>query len=209
MGVILSGQRKGGPAGRAGAKALHVRGFKFENTAAKFWTCLWDEVAADFPPHTVIELSALCGGLLAPDLLVPANSLQRDIEQLDAESARDAFNDALAALAIVGPPPTVLLRLIPPPEAGSSHEMTLDCLDAEILPFLLVWLLEWASVPDTAWNEEAVRGHVAGQDRERGFQYGVSFEIHTRHVSEGLYHRNAMLCFRREAREGITDLDGP
>jgi hypothetical protein len=201
MGGILNSQGKGSPAVGQGAKALHVRGVRFENTAAKFWTCLFDEVLADFPPQTIVEMSALCGGPLVPDLLVPVNSLQRDMEKLDADAVQDAFNDALAALAVIGPPPNVVLRLAPPPDRGEAHEFLLDYLDAEVMPFLLAWLLEWAGIPDVSWNERRVRGIVTGEDHDRGFLYRASFELHAHHLSEGLYRRRVVMRFERERRD--------
>lgn len=198
MSGILNSSRNESPAETCGAKALHVRGFPFSNTAAKFWTCLLDEVAADYPPRSRIELSALSGGLLIPDLLSPEAGLQRDMEQLGSDTVRDAFDDALAALSIIGPPPGVCLRVVPPPDQGQAQEFALDYLDAEILPFLLVWLLEWARVPDMMWNETSVRGGIDAEDRERGIRYLVAFELAAQHISEGLYRRDVVVNFQRE-----------
>ena len=82
----------------------------------------------------------------------------------------------------------------------------LDCADAELLPFLLVWLLEWANVPDAFWNREKVRGDFSAEDRDRRLQYLVAFELRSRHLSEGLYERTLTLSW---AREGTADLRAP
>jgi hypothetical protein len=196
---ILNGNRNNKRAGECGAKTLHVRGFPFDNTAAKFWTCLFDEVIADYPPLTRVELSALSGGLLVPDLLTPEASLRRDMEKMEGENIQEAFSDALAALEVLGPPPAVNLRLVPPPGQGEPQTITLEYLDAEILPFLLAWLLEWSAVPDLLWNEDRVRGSFSAQDRARKLVYQIAFEMTTHHVSEGLYERKVQVHFQRDA----------
>ena len=201
MSGILNSSRKEKESGFCGAKAIHVRGFPFSNTAAKFWTCLFDEVAADYPEQSRIELSALSGGLLVPDLLTPETGLQRDMDQLGSDAVRNAFDDAMTALSIIGPPPGVCLRVVPPPEQGVSQEFALDYLDDEILPFLLVWLLEWANVPDMLWNEPSVRGGIDAEDRDRGLRYLVAFDLKAQHLSEGLYRRDVAVSFKRDAVE--------
>jgi hypothetical protein len=200
MGGILNHNRGDGEAGACGAKRLHVRGFPFVNTAAKFWSCLLDEVIADYPPGTIIEMSALSGGLLTPELLSPEITIQRDMERLESNDIQEAFNDALSALEIIGPPQPVCMRLLPPSGEGPVQEMTLDYLDADILPFLLAWMLEWATVPDSMWNEPCLRGQISAEDQDRGLDYLVAFELRTTHVSEGLYQRGVLINFQRDSK---------
>ncbi len=199
MSGILDSNRKEGEAGAFGANTLHIGGFPFVNTAAKFWSCLFDEVAAECPPHTIIEMSALSGGPLTPELLVPEATLQKDMDRLENKDIQDAFSDALATLEIIGPPQAVCLRLLPPSGEGSIREMTLDYLDADILPFLLAWLLEWANVPDSMWNESCVRGQILAEDRDRKWRYLISIELRATHLSEGLYQRGLVVHFERDA----------
>jgi hypothetical protein len=192
---------KGGgdfPSGNIGAKTLAVRGLTYSNTAAKFWSCLMDEIVCDYPPDTAIVLAASAGGLLVPELLKPEALLQRDLERLAESDAKEAFEDALKALEILGPPLSVRLRLLSGQGEIVSKEISLDYLDAEILPFLLAWLLEWANIPDVLWNGEKIRGNFIADDQDRGFRYVVVFELHNRHLSEGLFDHEVVLNFRRE-----------
>jgi hypothetical protein len=199
MSGILDSHRKEGDESAFGAKTLHVRGFPFVNTAAKFWSCLFDEVASECPPQTIIEMSALTGGQLTPELLTPEAMLQKDMERLESTDIQDAFNDALAALEIIGPPQAVCLRLLPPSGLGPIREMILDYLDADVLPFLFAWLMEWATVPDSLWNAPCVRGQIQAEDHDRGWHYRVAFELRTTHLSEGLFQRSIVVSFDRES----------
>lgn len=198
MSGILNGNRNDNQADACGAKSLYVRGFPYSNTASKFWTCLLDEVAADYPPETRLELAAMSGGLLTPDLLTPEASLRRDMEKLGDKNVQEAFSDAIAALEVIGPPPIVTLRLMPPEGQGAPAALPLEYLDAEILPFLMAWLLEWSAVPDLMWNKESIRGAFAAQDRDRTLVYRVAFEMTSHHLSEGLYERKVQIGFKRE-----------
>jgi len=139
-GVLKQGS--GSSSDNLGGKTFFVRGLPYSNTAAKFWTCLLDEVVADYPPETGLALAAPTGGLLVPELLTPEALLQRDLERLSENDIKQAFEDALSALEILGPPCSVRLRLISAQREMVSQEIQLDYLDAEILPFLLAWMLE-------------------------------------------------------------------
>ena len=173
-----------------------MRGLPYDNTAVKFWTCLIDEVLAEHPVDMGIIMSGLAGGMLTPLLLSPEAALQRDMERLEEADFRKAFEDAVAVMEMVGPPAGVRLRLVSKDSAVPEQEIVLDYVDAEILPFLLVWLLEWANVPDAFWNREKVRGDFSAEDRDRRLQYLVAFELRSRHLSEGLYEREVTLRFK-------------
>ncbi len=180
-----------------GARQLHVRNLPYDNTAAKFWTCLLDEVAHDCPECTKLVLAASTGGPLGPDLLSPTSALQRDMESLNEEDVMAAFQDAMAALEIIGPPCTVQLRLFAGDKEMTEHAIDLEYLDAELLPFLLVWLLEWAEIPEVFWDRERIGGTFVADDRERGYRYTVRFALESRHLNEGLYHRVVEVIFHR------------
>jgi hypothetical protein len=121
------------------------------------------------------------------------------MERLERNDIQEAFDDALAALEIIGPPQAVCLRLLPPSGEGQAQEMTLDYLDADILPFLLAWMLEWANVPDSIWNDPCIRGQISAADQERGLRYQVAFELRTTHLSEGLYQRGILVSCERDS----------
>ena len=199
MGGVIN-NTGGSQAGSYGAKTLYVRGFPYANTAAKFWTSVLDEVLAAYPAGTCLELVAASGGVLAPALLSPEQMMQRSMDRLIAEGADASVQDAVAVLDLLGPPAGITLRLIPPAgEAdGGTQEVELDYLDADLLPFLVAWLLEWASVPDALWNQSRVRGAFAGDDPSRQLRYLVAFELRSELLSEELYRRSLRVHFRRE-----------
>lgn len=196
MGGIIN---SGGDAkdGAYGAKSLFVRGFPYANTAAKFWTSVLDEVLAAYPAGTALELSASSGGAFSPSLLAPEEMLQRDMDQLDGAERQDMVNDALAVLELIGPSGSITLRLILP-GGEAPQEISLDYLDADLLPFLTAWLLEWAGVPDALWNQPKMRGAFSGDDPIRHYRYLVAFELRSQLLSEELYRRTVRLNFRRQ-----------
>ena len=209
MGGILNNGKGGPKEGTAlGAGVLYVNGAPYANTASKFWSCLLDEVTAASKPGTVLELSAPSGGELFPGLLSPASLLQRDLERLELEDIRKAYADGLAALELIGPPCGVRLRLLPAESPRPFLDVTLDYLDAEILPFLVAWLLEWANIPEAAWNDRRIRGGFAADDPARRIRYLVAFELSNLHLSEGLYQRDIRVHFQRQAR-GTKSTPGP
>lgn len=197
MAGLLHGSNGGAESGAYGAKTLHVNGFPYENTAAKFWSCLLDEVANDYPAGTQVAIAATCGGPLVADLLVPEMMLQRDMRKLESEDAQGVIDDAMGVLELIGPPSGVRLRLVGSGESATLHEIDLPDIDAELMPFLLAWLLEWARVPDGLWNRKRVRGTFEAEDRQRHLVYKVAFELVTRLLSEELYQREIVLQFER------------
>ncbi len=197
MAGLLHSSNGGAAAGEYGAKTLHVNGFPYENTAAKFWSCLLDEVANDYPAGTQVAIAATCGGHLVADLLVPEMILQRDMRKLETEDAQEVIDDAMGVLELIGPPSGVRLRLVEGGEEAPLHEIDLPDIDAELMPFLLAWLLEWARIPDGLWNRKTVRGKFEAEDRQRHLVYKVSFELTTRLLSEELYQREVVLQFQR------------
>lgn len=205
MGGLLQDNKSGSGSGVYGAKILHVGGFPYENTAAKFWTCLLDEVADKYPQRTQVILSAACSGRLAPLLLDPEQLLQRDMRNLETETTQQVLDDAIAVLELLGPPPGVRLRLTAGEEQAVVHEITLEDIDAELIPFLLAWLLEWARVPDTQWNHKTIRGAFAGEDRARSYGYAVAFELRNTLLGEELYEREVVIrCERIRAQVPVT-----
>ena len=198
MARILSNGSGNKAAGKAAARGLIIKGLKYENTAAKFWASLVAEAIEDFPEADGLELRAPCGGLLAPELLMPEAALQENIDALDGADLRQAFHDTLAELELIGPPPPIRIALLSAAGELRRMELPLDCADADLFPFLLVWLLEWAEISEFAWNGEDVHGVVAAEDMERRWRYALRFGLQNCHLSEGLYDRTLALRFKRE-----------
>ncbi len=177
---------------------LVVRGERFVNSAAKFWPSLVDELAADYPACDTILLELLTDAPLERELLFPAHALQRGLDQ--GRTVADlgvALREALAELAIIGPPGTVCARLRAGARELAVCALPLDCVDADIFPCLLVWLLEWAEIPQGLWNTSEVGGAFSARDRERKINYRLDFVLRSEHVSEGLYRRTLTLRFDR------------
>lgn len=197
MAGLFHNGKDGAASGAYGAKILHVDGFPYDNTAAKFWTCLLDEVADNYPAGTQVAMAATCSGKLVADLLVPEMILQRDMRKLETEDTQEVIDDAMGVLELIGPPPGVRLRLTAPGESAALREIDLEDIDAELMPFLLAWLLEWAQVPDGLWNRKAIRGKILAEDRQRHLVYSITFDLATRLLSEELYQREVVIQFER------------
>ena len=178
---------------RAACKALAVDGVRYANSAAKFWPNLVDEVRADFPSRSHVELAATDGGRLVPDLLFPERELQRDIERLWDADLQAIMQGTLAQLELLGPPGCVQIRLLAKGVPLLSQALPADCVDTETYPYLLVWLLQWARVAEGAWNAEAVAGRFTGVDRRRHREYRFEFALRNEHLSEGLFRRTLLL----------------
>ena len=185
----LISRRQGHPDSRPGPKSLYIDGIRYTNAAAKFWPSLLDEVSDDFPDCTRIELCAPASGLLNRDLLFPELALEADIRAMQGRSVRELMKDTLAELELLGPPAAVQVRLLAREKECLATELPPDCVDAETFPFLVVWPLEWAGVPETAWNDASVEGEFSGEDKRRGSIYGLSFRLTITPISEGLHRR--------------------
>lgn len=204
MARLLHNDQNGAASGAYGAKTLHINGFPYENTAAKFWSCLLDEIADDYPNGMKVSLAATCGGQLVADLLIPEMILQRDMRKIETEDAQMVIDDAMEMLELIGPPSGVRLRLIPANASAAVREINLDDIDAEIMPFLFSWLLEWAKIPDSLWNRKTTSGKFQAEDRLRRFVYTVGFELRTQLLSEELYQREVVIQFERNKESLIN-----
>jgi hypothetical protein len=111
---------------------------------------------------------------------------------------RTAFRDTIAQLELLGPPSPIRVHLSSGGREMGSMDLPLDCADADLLPYLLVWLLEWAAISEYAWNRESVGGEMVATDSRRGYVYAIRFDLQNRHLSEGLFDRQLSVRFRRE-----------
>lgn len=178
---------------KPGTQWLFVRGVRYSNTAAKFWPSLIDEVREDFPDCSMIELAASTSADLGPEQLFPEIIFERDIHHLLTMDMEEVMRNTLAELEILGPPSSVQIRLLSGEEELLSSALPLDCIDAEIFPFLIVWLLEWAGIPESQWNNEFLQGDITAEDTRRRLVYQMSFSLKNSHLSEGLYRRSISL----------------
>ena len=201
MAAMLSGGQGDGTDREAICKALFVGGVRYANSAAKFWPALIDEVQERFPLCTHIELDTSTEGPLCRDQLFPLLELENDIERLLGADLDELLRQTIAQLELTGPPVAVSIRLRERETELLQQELPPDCVDAEVFPFLVGWMLEWSGVNDGEWNQEIVDGAFTAQDRGRGMEYRVSFHLANRHLSEGLYRRSLSLspCVRATA----------
>jgi hypothetical protein len=202
---MLLGRRRGkAKTARPACTALFVHGVPYGNSAAKFWAGLLDEVSADHPRCSRIELSALCPGPLRAEQLHPELELERDLRLLQTQDIAAAMRRTLAMLELTGPPAPVGIRLFAGRRRLLARALPRDCVDAEIFPYLVGWLLRWACIRDERWNDEKVRGRFEAHDRVRGLRYDIALELASRHLSEGLYRRVVNLRPKLTAEQAIS-----
>jgi hypothetical protein len=187
---------------KIGANRIFVNGLPFDNTAAKFWTTLFDELLLEYPTVDEVILEGATGGLLIGDFLTPEAALQRDMNQLSNadRAAQQTLEEVIAAMDIIGPPAVVHLTAKAGESRLVSRPMEAEALDADILPFLTVWLLEWGMMAEWAWNQDQVRGDFMAEDRHRQLVYLVKFNLVNHHLSEGLFQRTVSVRFQRGPR---------
>ena len=169
-------------------KEMLIGGEWFRNSAAKFWPWLKEKTRAEYPDARAVELTALCGDRLTRRMLDPAQSLQDTIDRVMAGAPMPSLEDTLAELEMIGGPAPVRVRVLGEGETVLAEE-TPGLVDAEPFPFLVVWLLEWAGVPDTRWNDLVVEGAFMARDTQRDAPCRMSFSLWNEHVSEGLFER--------------------
>jgi hypothetical protein len=99
-----------------------------------------------------------------------------------------ALKEALAEFEIFGPPGAVQFSLLADDREIRHWQLPLDCVDADIFAYLLVWLMEWAELPASQWNSDRVEGVFPVRDPDSAASGRVQFEFTRRHISEGLYH---------------------
>ena len=182
-----------------GASAISVHGRRFNNSAAKFWTALLDELCAEYAGCRSVTLEALHEGRLEPEMLFPEIELERELSRSDLslEGAGAAWQKALAELELYGPPGSVAMSMTLPSGGRERLVLPMDCVDAEIFLYLLAWLLEWGELPLSSWNEQSIRGAFAATDPARRLKYLFDFAIEHKPVREGLFSWRLDLKFQR------------
>ncbi len=175
---------------RPRAQALFVLGVRYANAAAKFWPSLIDEIREDWPTCSLLELTAPSARDLNREHLHPELALQRGFDALWGADLQQVMRECLAEMELLGPPAPVRARLFKGAELLLSRALPLDSVDSETFSYLVAWHLEWARIPVDRWNGTAVSGTIRGEDRDRGRVYQMTFTLHNRHLSEGLFLRS-------------------
>ncbi|MDO9542851.1 MAG: hypothetical protein Q7J98_11090 [Kiritimatiellia bacterium] len=182
-----------------GAKVLSIRGQRFNNSAAKFWSALIDELTEEYKDCRGVVLEAVNEGNLNPALLFPERELEHELNLLstDLEDIRAVWQKALEDFELYGPPGAVSMKFFS--DSGEMRQIALpmDCVDAEIFLYLLAWLLEWSDLPTSTWNEPEVKGSFLATDPARGFKYNFDFTVEHAPLKEGLFTWRLSLRFER------------
>jgi hypothetical protein len=180
-----------------GAPVLVVSGQLYQNTAAKFWSSLIDELAMDYSSCTSVSLATMDSVRLGRILLSPQDSLQRDFESLAKLDFAQVLRETVEELQMFGPPPAVNVQLFSDVELMASERPHIACVDASVLAYLVVWLFDWAGIPEDDWNAPVVEGKVNAHDCYRQMGYALEFDFKNHHLSEGLFDRRISVVFRR------------
>lgn len=173
---------------------LRIGGRSYDNAASKFWPALLDEVQAGYPACSSLELRAASGEALGVEQLYPQIDLLQGLDSIMDKDLSRLRRDTLAEMLMLGPPPAVRLRLLSGPRAIHTADLPSDVIDADILPHMVVWLLEWAGIAHDRWNEDFVSGRFHAVCISSGRGYRVAVSVRRRHIHEGLYERVVTLC---------------
>ncbi len=198
MSGLLNNEPAASPVRRHGADVWHVHGKPFTHSAAKFWSSLFDEIAEDFPTCDQIVMESCDGERYRAKHLYP----ELDLAGAAASVAGQSFADCLRSIAIemevCGYPTPVRINLYSGDDELLSRNLPLDCVDADLFPHLVVWLLEWSGAPEPAWNNDALFGSISARDRRRQKAYAFEFELQSAHLHEGLIARSLTILLRNE-----------
>jgi len=170
-----------------------VRGAEYGNTAARFWMALLDEVSVDFPECVEMELSAPTSTPLVPEQLYPDLEFQAVMKRLEDTDFREGIRGILAEMELFGPPAPVMIHLRQENCEILSKGLPTDYVDAEIFPYLVVWLLEWARISAETWNNEYISGSFDVTDKRGQLAHDIEFSVTTDHLSEGLYRKSVAM----------------
>lgn len=203
---ILKTEQDNSPKPDKAIGPVFVNNRRYNNSAAKFWYGLIDEINTDFPDCMEIELLSKSSGQLNRALLHPELNLERDLEQLLFIDLAAEIKNTIAELEILGPPSAVHIRLLSEGKEIISRDLPVDIIDSEIFPSLIVWPLEWAGIPDLFWNNEILEGNIHIADKKDAHAFNIAFSLGAKHISEGLLQR----CFRiKQLYSGATKTAEP
>ena len=135
-------EHKGGES----ADPLYVMDLPYTNAAAKFWSTLVSEAQSAFSDLKSIELSSPCSLKLTRNMLFPNIVTEADLGDAYLENPKQAMADTLSAIELMGEPASVTVDVVFGDDQQFSGVLPEECVDAETLPYLVVWPLEWGCV---------------------------------------------------------------
>ncbi len=178
---------------------LIIEGVRYDNSAAKFWPSFLDDIRNQYQTADRLEMAAPGDGALHAGLLMPEMALARAMESFgDHPDAASAMQGIAAEIEAAGPPAGVRLSVFQDDVLLGDKSLD-DFLDAEVFPFLLVWLLEWSCLNEAAWNRHLLRGAFEAEDASRSLIYRIRLQLKNSHLSEGLFQR--LLCLQWVTRK--------
>gem|GEM_PF-666795 len=193
MSKLLGDRAAKQPTGNWVPRAWFVDGEPFTNSAAKFWLSLLDEISQDYPDCTTVELEAATCGPLDPSQLHPEQEFAREAERLWGCRLQDLIRETVAQLELLGPPGPVIIRLFSGSDLRLEQILPTECVDAEIYPYLITWLLEWSRLAALHWNNPLIEGSFTATDRDSRRIYHVQVRLENQHLSEDLFRRRLRL----------------
>lgn len=196
MGILSTKNGKAGEDRHFGADRLTINRQTYANTAAKFWSALIDETQEAYPEAVALLLDAVDEGPLEAKQLSPRHVLGNVPGDLAQTDIATALQQALDEIDMFGAPRPVHVRVLSSAEELVSTVLAPESIDCEILPLVLVWLLEWAEVPPFLWNNRHIKGTFDAEDPDSGRHYHFGFELDNEDISEGLLSRRLDLRFR-------------
>lgn len=166
------------------------------HTAAKFWSCLLEEMETALPGAD--RVAFMWSGALSwvPAMLRPEVHVPPEI--LAGEDFSTALQGILAEREILGDPPPVEYEIY---EGGNMRQngiLSLGSLDAESMPFMAVWLPAWSHIPPTSWNNQRLHGRFSAFDLDRERVFHLRWISRRHEILEGLMKQSIDVRFRGE-----------
>lgn len=195
---------------REPTRYLYINGIRHSNSAAKFWPALIEEAEHVNPATDRIMIRGISAGELDTRQLFPEVWLRKDLETLLHHNLEEVMRQTAAELELTGPPSSVNVTLLSKNDQEITRaELPLDCIDADLLSFFLVWILRWSGIDESKWNNEFIEGSFHAEDRFNKREYDFSFTLHNNHLSEGLYDRTCTLPIRISHTLSSRNVSGP
>ncbi|MBT3376571.1 MAG: hypothetical protein HN742_01525 [Lentisphaerae bacterium] len=178
-----------------GADQLVIHGVAYCNSASMFWSRLLDEAVSFCGGCNGLRLSTTDEAPLDANLLAPEEHLEADAARLRDRELGELAREVMSILDFLGPPQPVRLVLLRNDREIEQTELVRECMDSSIFPPFVAWLLRWADVRPSGWNEEFIQGDFEAEDSARHFVYRVHFVLRRKDISEGLVERILTLSF--------------
>lgn len=175
------------------ARGLRIGGSFYANAAAKFWAGFFTELTRDFPDCDEAAFRCTTDHRLQPAMLDPQHALQEALEALEGTRLEDVVREAEIELEAAGPPAAVEIQLLGECKTLLACDLPIECIDNEIFPLLLVWILQWAGVSHLLWNDDVVHGAFHAHDPVRDAGFAIALQLQNTHRAEELYGRELVI----------------